>query len=568
MNLRIKVFLILFFSTTLLLVSIYTISNSFLLKGFVEIEDRQLNLNTERLLDIIKAEEEQLQSSVNAWSVWDESYNFALKGNPDFFRVNYLADSIFDVRFSEVIYFDLKGRIILSQDYDYHNRVFLKADPQRLSDLQKYIWPIHLNKNPLIPFSGLYSYNDTFDFFTMNPIYPGSGKGQPAGYMLVFRKFDSDIVKRFEKIIKFKLATKTFKSVKEESYTISFIKKENEVLGHITLPGILKRHALFIEMTMPRTIYLYGKSSIEKYLSSLALFAYATVFLIFFLFDRYIIKRIARLKKDLNEISKEQSEKTRVIVSGNDEISDLAVNINSTLFALDQKQMIINRSSKLTALGEMAASVAHEINSPLSVISGYSARIMRLLESSENEKENLQTAATKINNNVFRIDKIIKSLRVIARDSENDQKIQTTIGEIFDDVQSLCQAKLNIGNITLDLSEFNPEMKLTVRSIQLAQVLVNLINNSVDALENHEKGWIKITTKETSDEVIINVIDSGDLIPDNIAERMMEPFFTTKAAGKGTGLGLSISKGMIESHGGKFLLKTRPHTCFEIILPK
>lgn len=568
MNLRIKVFLILFFTTTLFLGSIYTISSSFLLKGFVAIEDRQLNQNTERLLEVINSEEELLKTSVNAWSVWDESYNFALKGNPDFYRINYLADSIFDVRFSEVIYFNLKGNIILSQDYDYNKRIFLKPDSQRLSDIKKYFWQVHLGKNPFVPFSGLYSYHNTFDFFTMNPIYPGSGKGKPAGYMLVFRKFDDGIVRRFEKIIKFKLETKIINYEANSATAINFVKEETIVKGYVTMPGIPVRNALLIEMTMPRTIYLYGKKSIEKYLSLLALFSYASIFIIFFIFDRYIIKRIARLKKDLNEISKVQSDKTRVGVEGHDEISDLAVNINNTLYALDQKQMIINRSSKLTALGEMAASVAHEINSPLSVIGGYSTRIIRLLQSPDFEKEHLQNAAAKIHSNVYRIDKIIKSLRVIARDTEHENKVQTTIGEIFVDVQALCQSKLNVANIKLDLTEFNPNLKLNVRPIQMAQVLVNLINNALDALEDEESGWIKVSTTTTSSEIIIAVSDSGKIIPVEIAERIMEPFFTTKAAGKGTGLGLSISKGMIESHGGKIILKTKPHTCFEIILPK
>lgn len=538
-----------------------------LLKGYEAIEDRQLNQNTERLQEIILNEQQSLQSTVNAWSVWDESYKFVLHRNPDFPRINFLVDSIFDVRFSEVIYFDLEGNILLVQDYDYKRRKYLKPNPERLKDIKDNLWKKHLESDPDTPFSGLYGFADVFEFFTMNPIMKGDGTGKPVGYMLVFREFDADMVKRFEKIIKFKLKTGILFNHTLPGTVISFDKKETEVIGHVKIPGILNRNALFIEMTMPRTIYLYGEKTIGKYLGLLSLASYAAVFILFFIFDKAIIKRIARLKKELNEISTEQASRTKVEVVGNDEISDLALNINSTLKALDQKQMIINRSSKLTALGEMAASIAHEINSPLSVIGGYATRMSKMIANGELDEDQLSNAAQKINSNVYRIDKIIKSLRVIARDSEQDQKVPTTLGAVFDDVHSLCQAKLNLRNIKLDLSELNPHLSLNVRPIQLAQVFVNLINNAIDAIEGQENAWIKIRAFEQNNEIIIQVIDSGNPIPDEISERMMEPFFTTKTAGKGTGLGLSISKGMIEGHGGKFLLKTRPHTCFEIILP-
>lgn len=567
MNLRQKLFLILFASTTLFLVALYTFSSSMLLKGYEAIEDRQLNQNTERLQEIIFNEQNSLQTTVNAWSVWDESYKFVLNRNPDFPRVNFLVDSIFDVRFSQVIYFDLKGNILLVQDYNYKERKFLKPNPKRLKDITENFWKIHLEKDPGIPFSGLYSFGDDFEFFTMNPIMKGDGTGSPVGYMLVFREFDSEMVRKFERIIKFKLETSTVNNHTLPGIVISFDKKDTVVIGHMKIPGVFNRNALFIKMTMPRTIYLFGEKTIGKYLGLLSLSSYAAIFILFFIFDKAIIKRIARLKRELNEISTEQATRSKVEVIGNDEISDLAQNINLTLTALDQKQMIINRSSKLTALGEMAASIAHEINSPLSVIGGYATRMSRMLSKGELDEEQLSNAAQKINSNVYRIDKIIKSLRVIARDSEQDEKIPTTLGAVFDDVHSLCQAKLNLRNIKLDLSDLNPHLPLKVRPIQLAQVFVNLINNSIDAIEGQDDAWIKIRAFEQGQETIIQVIDSGETIPDHIAERMMDPFFTTKGAGKGTGLGLSISKGMIEGHSGKLNLSTQPNTCFEIVLP-
>jgi signal transduction histidine kinase len=568
MNLRQKLFLILFTTTTIFLVGLFTISTSVLLKGYEAIEDRQLNQNIERLQEIISNELENLKTTVNAWSVWDESYNFIQKKDPAFYRTNFLIDSIFDVRFSEVVYFNLKGEILLAQDYNYLERKYVKPDPGRMRDLKNNFWKIHLTKNPNSPFYGLYSYKDHFELFTMNPIFKGSGTGQPNGYMLVFREFDQEMIRKFQKIIKFKLKTSTLRNHPIEHTVVNFKKLDKEVVGFVSLPGLMNRNALLIEIIMPRTIYLFGAKTLGKYLGLISLSAYLSIGILFFIFDKAIIKRIAHLKRNLNEISKELSGQTRVDVVGHDEISDLAQNINSTLLALDQKQSIINRSSKLTALGEMAASIAHEINGPLSVIGGYATRVTRMIAQEEINQEQLSAATQKISSNVFRIDKIIKSLRVIARDSDSDEKMTTTIGVIFEDVLSLCQVKLNLRNIKLDLSEFNPNIELHARPIQISQVMLNLINNAIDAVENQPSPWIKLSTQQNELETIIELSDSGDKIPDTIVGKIMEPFFTTKAPGKGTGLGLSISKSIIESHGGKFKLITEPHTCFQIIIPR
>jgi len=87
------------------------------------------------------------------------------------------------------------------------------------------------------------------------------------------------------------------------------------------------------------------------------------------------------LRQQLNDISQNQSSEKRVSIDRNDEIGSLAIKINETLDALDQKQNLINRNSKLSALGEMAGSIAHEINNPLTIISGYNARIKSQVES-------------------------------------------------------------------------------------------------------------------------------------------------------------------------------------------
>ena len=97
---------------------------------------------------------------------------------------------------------------------------------------------------------------------------------------------------------------------------------------------------------------------------------------------------------------------------------------------------------------------------------------------------------------------------------------------------------------------------------------MNLINNSIDALENLSKKWIRIEFKLIQNHILISVIDSGIGLPSEIKDKIMNPFFTTKEVGKGTGLGLFISWSLIESNGGKLYLDPQnKNTCFVIDLP-
>lgn len=567
-KLQTKVFFMLFVTTTIFLSVLYAISSFILLHGFVMIEDQQITRNTERLQEIIIDDEETLKSTTLAWSTWDDSYHYIQKRNPKYISGTYLIDSIFDNKFSSIIMLDLVGELLFAQDYDLQNRKFIPPSPHFLKDIQLTLFKINPHAKTNKPFAGIYCFNNIFYFFSLNPILPGSGLGSPNGYLLFFRKIDDDSFKRYERIMKFKLFPSVIEQTDLTDKKISYTKSETEIIAEISLPGVLKRSHLSIKMPMPRNIYLYGKKTFIRYIALIAILAYLCVFLMYKLFDKYILHRILNLKKELNQISEEYSQISRVSACGDDEIGKLGNNINSTLDALDQKQLIINRASKLSALGEMAASVAHEINNPLTIISGYSKKIAEQIESNEFNKEVISKNARKIIATVLRIEKIIKSLRVISRDGEQDQMTVTTIGSIFEDVYSLCLAKIKENNIKMDFSEFSSAIQLEARPVQIAQVLINLISNAIDAIEHNPDPWIKVKSEETENEILISVSDSGKQIPDEVAHKIMSPFFTTKAPGKGTGLGLSISKKIVESHGGQLILETTPHTCFTVILPK
>lgn len=224
-------------------------------------------------------------------------------------------------------------------------------------------------------------------------------------------------------------------------------------------------------------------------------------------------------------------------------------------------------TAKLASLGEMAAGIAHEVNNPLTIILG-SANIMKKIVSIEPiDKNMLITLADKLVETTGRISKTIKSLKALSRNAENDPMTVVSVAKILDLSLDLCQQNLKNNAIELKRQDELQLYEVMGREVQLSQVVVNLINNAIDAVKTEEIRWIEFKAENDGEFVNIFVSDSGKGIPKEIQTRIMEPFFTTKDVNQGTGLGLSISKKIIEGHGGVLkLLPNSAHTTFMIRL--
>lgn len=224
-------------------------------------------------------------------------------------------------------------------------------------------------------------------------------------------------------------------------------------------------------------------------------------------------------------------------------------------------------SSKMAALGEMAGGVAHEINNPLQALNLSLWKAKKLIQ--DNEKEQLTSIIEKMQSVVERMGSIVKSLLQFSREDRPDHFQAVSIKDITDHALMLCNEKLKIHGIDLQVSPFDNTISVAAEKTLICQVLLNLINNSFDAILPLEEKWIRLEVKDLGEEVEISVTDSGQILDKSIKEKMFEPFFSTKEVGQGSGIGLSISKGLVEAHRGK--LKLDPdsaHTRIYFQLPK
>jgi signal transduction histidine kinase len=236
---------------------------------------------------------------------------------------------------------------------------------------------------------------------------------------------------------------------------------------------------------------------------------------------------------------------------------------------LADQQKVLAHSAKMSALGEMAGGIAHEINSPLGIITVHANQLQRMLKRDLLTPEMILKESNLIASTALRIGDIIKGLRAFAREGENDPFEWTSVSVIVNDALILCQTKFVTHGIDLKVDAISPELTLECRAVQLGQVILNLLNNAYDAVSDLDEKWVRISTRQEGEWIIISVIDSGHGIPEEILHKLMQPFFTTKELGKGTGLGLSISKGIAEAHQGALQVDTEDaHTRFSLRLPR
>lgn len=230
---------------------------------------------------------------------------------------------------------------------------------------------------------------------------------------------------------------------------------------------------------------------------------------------------------------------------------------------LERERLRAIEASKMASLGEMAGGIAHEINNPLAIIVGNASHIRKR----EDTPADVRHKADRIEHTAQRIAKIIRGLRAFARNADQDPLQPVHLAGVIEDTLALCSERFRNHGVQLDVHG-KIDAIVNCRPSQISQVLLNVLNNAHDAVQGQTSPWVSLHLETTVSTISIAVTDSGRGIPANIADRIMEPFFTTKEVGKGTGLGLSIAKGLVEDHGGRLLLdRGASNTRFVIELP-
>jgi C4-dicarboxylate-specific signal transduction histidine kinase len=218
--------------------------------------------------------------------------------------------------------------------------------------------------------------------------------------------------------------------------------------------------------------------------------------------------------------------------------------------ALQMTQIELARVSRLTTMGELAASIAHEVNQPLTAVTNNSSACLRLLAASNLKPEVLRRALEEIVADGNRASAVVARIRAFIKKAPAE-KNKLDINEVIQEVLTLADRELYENRVRLDRQLTKALPLVLADRVQMQQVLLNLIVNGIEAMAavtNRPRSLCMQSRIDDSGDVLVAVRDSGTGLSPEV-HRLFTPFFTTKA--NGMGMGLSISRSLVESHGGR-----------------
>jgi signal transduction histidine kinase len=227
----------------------------------------------------------------------------------------------------------------------------------------------------------------------------------------------------------------------------------------------------------------------------------------------------------------------------------------------------LRRAERLAAIGTLAAGIAHEINNPVNSIL-VTAEAARLAAAGEGGRAALERALRVIEAEAERCGRIVRNVLGLARDEHSDKEVADCNAIVRAAVEMAHKyARSRGARIDLDLDL--DSLPVLASAVDLQQVLLNLIQNAVDAAENGEVTIAVATRRGGDGEVVLTVADDGPGMAPEVRDRVFDPFFSTRRSKGGTGLGLSLAHGIVAEHGGSIGVESEPGkgARFSIVLP-
>jgi len=302
-----------------------------------------------------------------------------------------------------------------------------------------------------------------------------------------------------------------------------------------------------------------------------------------------LVSKISELQDQIKNLTKQAKSNASKIKEEKNRAEQAEINLKALQLQLLQQE-------KLASLGQLTAGIAHEIKNPLNFVNNFSELSLDFIQEIEeelaklndsSEKENILELLADVKSNLDKIkhhgsraDGIVKSMLMHSRGGTGTMEL-TNLNELIREYTNLAfhgmRANKNPINVDIRLELDENLEKINLNAEEFSRVILNLAKNAFDAMRDKiavkggsYKSILSVQTRNLGDKVLIIVEDNGPGVPDDIRDKLLMPFFTTKKGNEGTGLGLSITHEIIKTHEGALEIESEmdEYTRFKITLPK
>jgi len=223
---------------------------------------------------------------------------------------------------------------------------------------------------------------------------------------------------------------------------------------------------------------------------------------------------------------------------------------------------------KLASISDLSGGLAHEINNPLTNIDGLLFKMNKLIANNKTDAIEFKKLTAKMAENTMRISKIVSALNHISKERSITEMETIEIKDIISEVEKVLTSKRVFKNMDFQFQNNSNVPSFQGHPLLIIQVLINLIDNAIEAVGLKESPTIRFICREHNNNLVFEVIDNGHGIAKDIESQIFLPFFTTKKLGRGTGLGLSLTKGIVDAHNGDIYFSSSDlGTTFTVVFP-
>ncbi|MFQ6095352.1 MAG: CHASE4 domain-containing protein [Candidatus Bathyarchaeia archaeon] len=563
MKLRKKTLIIIGATIISLIAILSATSQIILLNSFVELEEHNVNQNAERALSALDDMADNLDTVTFDWAAWDDTYAFIEDLNDDYIQSNLLDPTFIGLRLNIMLFINSSGQTVFGKGFDLHNEEEMPV-PQSLQEhLDNGLLLRHPDTDSRV--TGIILLPEGTMLIASRPILTSEEEGPIRGTLIMGRYLDSAEIERLAETTHLSLTARRFNDPQmppDFQAASSYLSKEaptfiqplsgEAIAGYAMLEDIYGKPSLVLRVDMPRDIYEQGRSSFSYFILSLVVVGLVFGVVTMLLLENVVLSRLARLSSSVSSIGRSGVLSARVSMTGRDELSSLAGDINKMLAELEQTTRELQKSERTVTTGEVAGMVGHDLRNPLQVIVNIvhlAKERLRSMSSPPAEKRGVEELFQTITEQAEYMNKIVSDLQDYAKPMK-PELVETSLHKLITDTLSTITVPETVKVSTVIEKDFP---KLMVDPSLMRRVITNLVINALQAMPNG--GQLTIGASKTEETASISIQDTGAGIPKENMDKLFQPLFTTKS--KGTGLGLAVCKRLVEAHDGSITVESK-----------